>query len=423
MLKVSIHNAKLGMELALPIFHPTLPGHMLLRPGFVMDEPALTRLRELRVRELWVRVPQLETLVGFFNAEVVEEQAHLARLMGSAFDQVREPMFGEVDFRHYAASIKTIIEKLSREPKAAILVGDVVGAERPFVMHAMATCFISLLMGIKLESYLVEQRRRLQPTRARSVENLGIGALLCDVGMLKLPHEVVERWKQTGDEQDPAFREHVKLGFQMLRGKVEPTAAAAVLQHHQRYDGFGWPAARTLEGPAKPGQPTGLMGEQIHVFARIIAVADRFDRLRNPPSADGREEARQPTVRCLKQMLTDARKRVIDPTVFKALVGVVPAYSPGTIVELNDTRAAVVAEFDPLNPCRPLVRTVHLRDGKLRLDDNTFGEWIDLKRRRDLWVSRAEDIDVSADNFEPDHPMEFDLHGIQPTGRYAGLAA
>lgn len=414
MLKVTIHSAKVGMELALPVFHPTLPGHTLLRPGFTLDELALSRLRELRIRDLWVRVPQLETLVGFFNAEVVEEQAHLARLMGTAFDQFREPMFGEVDFRQYAVSIKTIVEKLSRQPQAAILVGDVVGAERPFVMHAMATCFVSLLMGIRLESYLIEQRRRLQPSRARAIENLGIGALLADIGMLKLPHAVVERWKQSGDESDPAFREHVKLGFQQLRGKVEPTAAAAVLQHHQRYDGFGWPAARTLPGAVRPGTPTGLMGDQIHVFARIIAVADRYDRLRNPPLADGREEARQPSVRCLSTLLREARRRVIDPVVYKALVNVVPAYAPGTIVELNDTRAAVVAEFDPMHPCRPLVRTILLRDGKLRIDDNAFGEWIDLKKRRDLWVARAEDSDVSTDNFEAEHESEFDLRVLAP---------
>lgn len=398
------------MELAMPVYHPTLPGHVLLRPGFMLDGPAIDRLTELHLCEIWIKYPALESVVRYIDPAVMGEHAAIASLMGRTLDRVREPLHANLDFKCYALAVRQFVDKLTTSRDAALLVNDLVSSESPLAMHSGNTCFLSLLMGLKLESYLVAERPRIAPAQARSVENLGLGALLHDIGVLRLDPVTLERFRQSGDEGDPAYQRHARLGYEIVQGKVEPTAAATVLQHHQRFDGRGYPRLRLT-----PQGPRGLAGSEIHVFARIVAVADWFDRLRNPNylvAVRPGEERRPPMVRVLARMLKAARARTIDPIVFKALLHVVPAFAPGTIVRLTDGRAAVVLSFDALQPCRPTVQALKRTDGDLR-DDDVLGEVVDLQRRRDLRVLEAEGTDVRADFFESRGDTEFDLRVIQ----------
>lgn len=406
MLRVSLTNARPGMTLGMPVYHPTLPSHILLRPGFVLDEASLEKLNELRVPLVWIRYPALDSVMRYTDPQVVYEQANLTAMMGRALDRAPDGLHAEVDFTRYAASIRALVARLSANPEAAVLVQDLVGAEAPFVMHCANLCFVSLLMGLKLEMYLIDQRHKLPAAHARNVENLGIGALLADIGVLRLPPGVYDRWLATGDDSDPEWQRHVRSGYEMIRGKVEPTASTAVLQHHQRYDGRGFP------GLPPSGQT--LRGNRIHVFARIIAVADLFDRLRNPPAARGDERHRVPVVRVLSAIAQHARRRLIDPIVFKALVHVVPPYAPGSVVRLSNGTDAVVTGFDPLYPCRPVVRVLKSMAPEAIGEDANLGHEHDLRVTRDLAVICIDGADVSADNFEALDDSEFDLRVLAP---------
>lgn len=399
------------MVLAMPVLHPSLSGHVLLRPGFELDRPALARLVDLRIGSVWIHYPELESVIRYSSPEVVYAHQDLTATMGRALDKLRDlrdHKHAELDFQPYMNAIRSVIAKLIMAPDAAVLVHDLVNTGSPLAMHSGNVCFLSLLLGLKLEHYLVEQRRKVAPQHARNVENLGLGALLHDIGMARIRPEVVERWIKTGDETDPAYQAHVRIGYDLVRDKLEATASAGVLQHHQRYDGRGFPKLRQTAGA-----PIALAGEQIHIFARIITVADLYDQLRNPPIGRGREDARQPVVRVLSTLLKAARERTIDPIVFKALLQVVPAFAPGTIVRLSDGRMAVVLEFDPLNPCRPLVRHLLHMGFEVASDEQYLGEIIDLTTKLQLSVIESEGQDVTGDLFEANYDAEFDLRVLK----------
>jgi hypothetical protein len=204
------------------------------------------------------------------------------------------------------------------------------------------------------------------------------------------------------------------MGFDEVRGKVSPTAASAVLHHHQRMDGTGFP-----KRPRAMGPPRALEGNEIHVFARIIAVADVFDRVRNPPCSvrHGSVEhcpPKAPTVRALRHVLEMTREGKLDPVVLKALMAVVPAFAPGSLVELSDGEVCIVTGWDPLQPCRPTMHVILDPQDYLRVrapmeDPPELGPEIDLRKRRDVAVARAEGQSVSGDVFEAKEAEEFDL--------------
>ncbi len=411
MLRVSMLQARPGMVLALPIYHPKRHGTLLLKAGVEMDARTIMRLREIRCPELWIRYPKLDFIADVVNPEVFKARAEITGQIAAAFDDITRNSSAVLDYASYRRAILGLLDKLADHPKAALFVSEMVDLDQPALRHASNVCFLCLLMGIRLDFYLVRERHRLDPVKARDVTSLGVAAMLHDIGMLRLDPKVVQRWNQSHDESDPGWREHVRVGYELIRGAVDPSAAAAVLHHHQRFDGSGFPRRRTLGG-----ETLALRGSGIHIFARLIAVADLFDRLRHPESAtlERAEEGEyqpMPVVRALHAMLQKPYRHWIDPVIFKALLAVAPAYAPGTIVRLTDGSRGVVSGWTPTDPCRPKVMRLPPGEDALlsSLDDESEPEILDLSTARGLEIAEADGQDVRPYNFYPTHSGEFDL--------------
>ncbi len=404
MLRVPTNIAKPGMVLALPIFHPRRPDTMLLKAGMALDARNIGRLREIKLREVWIRYPGVQFAREYICPMVFEAQASLTWQVARALEAVTDGSYARLDYHEYRAAIGSVLSALLMRPGAAVFIQELAGREEPHLRHASSVCLISLLMGLKLEDYLIAQRSRLDAVAARDVTSLGLGAMLHDVGMLRLDAATVRRWHATLDESDPDWRRHVNLGHELVKDHIGPSAAAGVLHHHQKFDGSGFPRRRVPNGSEGHER---IRGSDIHVFARIIAGADLYDRLRWPADAE-EGAAPTPVVRVLNHLRSDPYRRWLDPMVFRALLAVVPAYAPGTTVDLSNGRSGVVVEWFPEEPCRPTVQTLP-EPHRHFSDPRKLGERFVLRDEPDLFVVRAEDQDVAADNFFSEEPGEFDL--------------
>ncbi len=396
MLRVPIQDAHDGMVIGLPVLHPRRPEVVLLRPGVALDAHTIGKMRELGLREVWVKYPRLGHLSEYVSPAVVTACSELAGQVGRALDSVMGSAHAKLDYAAYRRAVGGLIEKFCEHPKAAIYVNEIGENGSAALRHASNVCLLSVLMGLKLDFYLVHERSRLPASSARDVSNLGVGAMLHDIGMARLSAEVRQRWDESQDDTDPAFREHVQIGYNLVHDQVEPSASAVVLHHHQHFDGTGFPSK-----PDESKKEIGLKGQEIHVFARIVAAADLFCRIRN----NGREEGDPalPTVRALNIIRQPEYARRIDPMVMRALFNVVPAYAPGTIVMLSSGHQCVVTRWSHNQPCRPMVETL-VPHGKA-VDPVEF----DLRQRKDLSIARAEGFAVGADNFDL-KPGAYDLN-------------
>ncbi|MCT8858217.1 DUF3369 domain-containing protein [Shewanella xiamenensis] len=89
-----------------------------------------------------------------------------------------------------------------------------------------------------------------------------------DIGKIAIPDAVLLKPGKLDDKEWLVMRQHPTIGYQILANSERPilkAAAIIALQHHEKYDGSGYPA--------------NLRQEQIHIFARIVAIADVFDAL------------------------------------------------------------------------------------------------------------------------------------------------
>lgn len=386
MLRVDLHQAKPGMRLSLPVMNPTVPDRILLRVGFELTEQIIDKLQQVGIRSVWVRYPSLDFLGDYIDLESIRVQQQVVGEIAKTFEAMQTQAAAKMRFDTYTKSVGGLIEHLITHPGAAVFLGDIADAEDDLMRHSASVMYLALLMGIKLESYVVKERKHVDPARAKDLVNLGVGAMLHDIGVLLLPEEVRHRFEKTGDEQDPDWREHTALGFRRVRGEVEPTAATVVLNHHQRTDGSGY---------AGKGFPV-LSDRAMHVYARIVAVADYLDTLRRPPNLP-----EQPTVWALSAILSENQRHRFDPVVLRAMVEVVPAYPPGTIVRLSDGRFAVAIDHEPDEPCRPPVQVIP-DPSHLDPDNLPPGDRIDLALEPPtLYVAEFDGHDVGELNFGP----------------------
>lgn len=415
MLRVSMHEATEGMRLALPVYHPQRGGPVLLKADVTLDSRLIARLREINLREIYIHYPGMSFLSRFVSPAIMQARAELSQHVLAALDEVAANAVARLDYTAYKRAIVGLIEQLVHAPTAAYYLEELATADTPQGRHANAVCYLSVLMGLKLGDYLIAERPRLHPNHARDVTSLGVGAMLHDVGMLRLPPETLRRWNREHDQSDPHWQRHVKLGFDMVRDGIDPSAAAVVLHHHQAHDGSGFPRRKQLGGGSVP-----LKGKEIHAFARIVAVADAFDRFRNSgdaPGADSVPQVRRSTVATLREMVLGESAKRFDPTVLKALIACVPAYAPGSIVTLNDGRRAVVCNWRHDDPCRPRVLPIDTLQaavgaspqGSSIVDDDEPKQLTDLASSPDLFIAEAEGLDVSKENFVLPGAKSFDL--------------
>jgi HD-GYP domain-containing protein (c-di-GMP phosphodiesterase class II) len=394
MLRVPIVQAEQGMRLALPILHPER-GNLLLNEGFVLDALIIRRLAELEVPEVWIEYPGTEQIKQYVSPAMLVQQSQLVSMVAEMIERAQRDARADIEFERYRKTIQEMIETLVGEPLAAAYITELGGPASSELRHASEVCMLSVLLGLKLQGYLIEQRRRLQPKDARDVVSLGLGAMLHDIGKMFIDPDVRDRYERDRRQDDPHYREHVTLGHKMLSGSIAPSAVGVVLHHHQHFDGSGFPTSVGLDG-----KPRGLAGDDIHVFARIACVANHFDRLRRPHRG-----ALQPRVRVLRMMLGTSLASRFDPVILATLPSVVPAYPPGSIVKLSIGVRAVVVQWHTEAPCQP---TVQVLDEPVADASGTSpslsqtqptGRRIDLREEPTIRVVEHDGVDVSGENF------------------------
>jgi len=169
------------------------------------------------------------------------------------------------------------------------------------------------------------------------IEDLVRAALLHDLGLRLVPSAIRHKLGALTGEELAILRRHSEHSARLAEVLCGPAVAKAVLSHHERWDGTGY--------------PQGLAGPEIPLHARILAVADSFDAM----SSD-RIYARRYSPALAFQAVRASAGRAFDPAVASAFLGAVSPFPPGTPVRLASGETGVVARPAPGRPFRPVVR-------------------------------------------------------------------
>jgi diguanylate cyclase len=97
------------------------------------------------------------------------------------------------------------------------------------------------------------------------LDRLALAGVLHDVGKIHLDPGILGKPGPLDENERELMQRHPELGFAMTRNRLDPKVAEAILYHHERFDGRGY--------------PFGLAGAEIPILSRIVLVADAFDAM------------------------------------------------------------------------------------------------------------------------------------------------
>lgn len=280
-----------------------------------------------------------------------------------------ERQYGEA-----AAAFRDVMELVPREPANAkdqslaltaalldkmLVAGDLnirllnEGAGDRSTAHALNVSIISLLLG-----------RAFGMGREEMME-LGVGALLHDVGKIDLPARLRNRDDAFSPAETLAYQSHVAKGVALAQGMgLAPGPLLIIAQHHENADGSGFPQR--------------INSDRMSSGARIVALVNRFDGLCNPLLAS---KAMTPH-EALSLIFAQGRNR-FDATMLNAFIRMMGVYPPGSTVQLTDDRYALVVA---VNSSRPLKPRVMVHDPRVPREEALV---LNLEEQPDLGIRRS----------------------------------
>lgn len=205
--------------------------------------------------------------------------------------------------------------------------------------HSVNVCVMSIALGMRLG------------LTKRLLSELGMAALFHDIGMVKLPLELINKRGRYDDHEREQMQKHTVLATKDMLSKknLSDQAIRRILvayEHHLDYNVGGYPKVRR--------------GRPIHLFSRIVQIVDSFDSM---TTSKPYREAFLPD-EALKIMLKEAGTRY-DPVLLKVFVNMIGVYPLGTFVELSTGEKGIVFHNsnDPEKFDRPRVKVVLDADG------------------------------------------------------------
>ena len=198
-----------------------------------------------------------------------------------------------------------------------------------------------------------------------ALKELGLGALLHDLGKINIPETIIRAPRKLTDEEWEIIKRHPVDGMKILEqmGVQSEIALRVTKEHHIDFDGRGYPRL----GP----------DEQPHPYSMIVHVADTYDAMTTVRPYTAPADPNQAISRMKKLAGT-----AFNPLTLDSFVEMLGIYPPGTTVRLTTGEIGVVTRPGGEDAARPWVRIVQDREGK-----TVEGEEVNLME----WDPQGED--------------------------------
>lgn len=353
MLLCGVAELEAGWTVGVRIAHPLRTQTTLVERGTALTASMIAELSKLGIDRVWVTSDWGQSFVNDLGAALSEEQQAIFEAMRDGFLAQESSSVSKVSVNGYTDRITGLIKAALTGKKYASLAAQMGPGAHPLFAHCANVSYLCVVASLELESYLMQERPLKSAREACDHNALGLAGLLHDVG--KLREEGVasgsapirhEAHLAKGD-RTKAYCDHTERGYAMLDARTVPASVrVAVRDHHQRWDGYGWPKRASRAGaPLKT-----LRGKDIHVYARIVGACNLLDNLLHDASGLSRAP-----VEALSLFASSTYDGWCDPVVRKALLEVVHPFAVGTLVVLSDGTACGVTEPRPDCPCLPKV--------------------------------------------------------------------
>ncbi|WP_442595976.1 HD-GYP domain-containing protein [Neobacillus sp. D3-1R] len=334
---VATQTVESGAILGKPIYNEK--GQVLLNEGVSLSSIVLKRLLNLGIHFIYIKDQKTENItVTDSISEKLRKEAILT--IESTFQEIyRAPqkdlsLIMEKSSKQFKGLIRQLLLELKNNPNLITLLSDVYTYDNYIFTHSLNVTMYTIAIGLELK------------LSSKELEILGLGAILHDVGKMKIPEDILFKPGRLTEEEYEKVKLHAEDGYQILKNvpSLPLLVAHCAFQHHERINGSGY--------------PRGINGEDMHLYGKIIAVADVFDAV---TSNRVYRNAMLPHEGL--EILYAGSGSLFEPKVIEAFRKSIAIYPNGLTVELNDGRKGVVSQQNAGLCDRPIIRILE-EDGQ-----------------------------------------------------------
>jgi len=242
----------------------------------------------------------------------------------------------DINTQEVKVVVRGCVKSILKNPNAMLWLSQIKNKDDYTAEHSLRVSILAVALGRELD--LLE----------KELEDLGMAAMLHDVGKVTIPIDVLNKDGALSKEEYELIKTHATEGRRLLMSKadVPPVTVDVAYCHHEHVDGNGY--------------PRGIKAEKIPYFAKIVSVVDAFDAI----TSDRVYSNARSTLEAMRA-LYDCMGHHFDADIVRAFIRLIGIYPPGHIVELTNGEAGIILSCSPNNKLRPKVIVVRNKAKKL----------------------------------------------------------
>ncbi len=358
-----IQMCQAGMRLGKKIYSDE--GLVLLNEDVELTDKLITKLKRYGIDYIYTKDPRTDDIE---IKDLISDETRIfaVKEIRTSFRRLMDDPERKTTNQHHLGKqfrnlMTIIIEDMSKNDDAMIMLNQMHQTDHYLYQHSLNVCVYSTMLGIA-SGYSEDQ-----------LMVFGLGALLHDIGKVKVPIEILNKPSKLTDEEYNLVKRHAQWGYQIL--KEEPNipliTAHCAFQHHERWDGSGY--------------PRGIKGEDIHDYARWIGLVDSYDAMTSHRCYRSTLLPHQ-----AMEMLFIGSGSLYEQDKIALFRDKVAIYPLGITVGLSTGETGVVVDINTSTPSRPIVRILQDESGQ----DVSSPYEIDLSKHLSVMISSVNQLNI-----------------------------
>ena len=239
-----------------------------------------------------------------------------------------------------------LFDKAMESPSDILMLHHYCQKEDYLYHHAVSLGLLSGFIAYKMKFDMAD------------VYQVTMAGCLADCGMSKIPNKILTKPSKLSLEENEEMFKHPLYSYQLVQSSpiLKDTVKVAILEHHERINGSGYLLRKK--------------GDAIHIFSKIIAVADVYHAM----TSERIYRKKQSPFKVMEMIMQDDFGK-FDLRIVKTLLAGLTTFSSGSRVKLNNGNIAEIIFIDNNSPTRPLVKV---------MNSSTI---INLSKMRDLYIA------------------------------------